>query len=510
MLEFGSGASTVWLARRASSVHSVEHDDFWAGRVRDMLGRTPGLRGTPQLHVPAVPGSPAPVVPSGAPSGRGLDFEAYVDLPAGLGTTFDLVLVDGRAREESLLRALPLLAPDGLALLDDSQRARYQPTLRRLAEQGWRVETDPRRHALPALPARDHADQRRRHRHRTDRPGMRRPRPDPAAADGARPRRRCRRRGVGGVPPPRRGRRRPADPGAGGAAAVGRGHRWSASPSPPRCGGPGSRPSAATCRCSPRTAVFYLTQSAKYLPGGLWPLAAQAAVSRRFGVPVGAMVTASSLFMLTHVVSGAAVGLALLGSTSNEYVAASAQVVALAGLLALTPPGVRLARGPGPPPARAGLPSPAPSGGATARALGLMLGAWLCYGVALVLVARGAGAPEVGLLLGHGACATGLDGRLPGPGGARRRRGAGVRGGGRPAGAPGTAEGTALVVAVVSRALFTLVDIGPGPGLRSASWGAWRSGPAAGAAGEETPTQGPAAGRAAREDGSPAEDLRGA
>ena len=150
VLEFGSGASTVWLARRASSVHSVEHDDFWAGRVRDMLRRTPGLRGTPQLHVPAVPGSPAPVVPSGAPSGRGLDFEAYVDLPAGLGTTFDLVLVDGRAREESLLRALPLLAPDGLALLDDSQRARYQPTLRRLAEQGWRVETT--RGATPCQP----------------------------------------------------------------------------------------------------------------------------------------------------------------------------------------------------------------------------------------------------------------------------------------------------------------------------------------------------------------------
>ena len=253
--------------------------------------------------------------------------------------------------------------------------------------------------------------------------------------------------------------------------------------------------------------VFYLTQSAKYLPGGLWPLAAQAAVSRRFGVPVGAMVTASSLFMLTHVVSGAAVGLALLGSTSNEYVAASAQVVALAGLLALTPPGVRLLVGLA---RRLRVPVsvPTPTWGATARALGLMLGAWLCYGVALVLVARGAGAPEVGLLLGTGAFASGwtvgfLALAVPAGVGVRESVVVGALLG------TGTAEGTALVVAVVSRALFTLVDIG----LALASVGVvgrLAERPAAGAAGEGTPTQGPAAGRAAHEDGSPAEDLRGA
>jgi len=150
VLEFGSGASTVWLARRSATVHSVEHDDFWAGRVRAMLADTPGLRATPRVHVPPVPSSATPVVASGAPSGRGLDFAAYVDVPATLATTFDLVLVDGRAREESLLRALPLLAPGGLALLDDSQRARYQPTLRRLAEQGWIVETT--RGATPCQP----------------------------------------------------------------------------------------------------------------------------------------------------------------------------------------------------------------------------------------------------------------------------------------------------------------------------------------------------------------------
>jgi len=139
VLEFGSGASTVWLARRAAYVRSVEHDDHWAARVRQMLAAAPGLRCMPSVHVPDVPRMKHPVVPSGAPSGRGLDFEAYVDLPGGWGEKYDLVLVDGRAREESLLRSLPLLSPGGLALLDDSQRGRYQAVLGRVADEGWVV-----------------------------------------------------------------------------------------------------------------------------------------------------------------------------------------------------------------------------------------------------------------------------------------------------------------------------------------------------------------------------------
>ena len=141
VLEFGSGGSTVWLARRAGSVDSVEHDAGWAERVRDMLGSAPGLRCAPVVHSPAVPRSQRPLVPSGAPSGRGLDFEQYVSLPLTLGGRFDLILVDGRAREESLLRSLALLGEGGMALLDDSQRPRYQASLAQAAARGWTVRT---------------------------------------------------------------------------------------------------------------------------------------------------------------------------------------------------------------------------------------------------------------------------------------------------------------------------------------------------------------------------------
>lgn len=140
VLEYGSGASTLWLARRCTSLDAVEHHAEWAERVRELVRSTSGLRCTPTLHVPPVPTVPpggTARVPSGAPSGRGLDFAAYVDVVHDVGGVFDLVTVDGRAREASLLASLEHVAPDGLLLLDDAQRARYRDVVRQAEARGW-------------------------------------------------------------------------------------------------------------------------------------------------------------------------------------------------------------------------------------------------------------------------------------------------------------------------------------------------------------------------------------
>src|SRR4051812_35576099 len=39
VLEFGSGMSTLWLARRAGYVHSIEHDSVWFSAVSGTLLR---------------------------------------------------------------------------------------------------------------------------------------------------------------------------------------------------------------------------------------------------------------------------------------------------------------------------------------------------------------------------------------------------------------------------------------------------------------------------------------
>lgn len=123
--EYGSGASTLWLARRVGEVHSVEHHEGFGAMMRDHLGDHPNV----DLRVVPPTSSTHPVVASGKEGTDGLDFADYVasiDLAPG---SFDLVVVDGRAREACLAAALPRLAPDGIVVFDNSRRRRYRSAI---------------------------------------------------------------------------------------------------------------------------------------------------------------------------------------------------------------------------------------------------------------------------------------------------------------------------------------------------------------------------------------------
>jgi hypothetical protein len=125
VFEYGSGASTVWLARRAAAVRTVEHDPEFADAVRELLD------GFDNVEVVTVPATPLEPGCDGVTSERakGLDFSDYVAAIERLGWTFDLIVIDGRARVESFRRAAPYLADDGLLVFDDVERSRYRPAL---------------------------------------------------------------------------------------------------------------------------------------------------------------------------------------------------------------------------------------------------------------------------------------------------------------------------------------------------------------------------------------------
>lgn len=125
VFEFGSGASTVWLARRAAEVHSLEHDAEFAALVTDLVDRPDRVT----LHVvPATPvTSGLPEVASERVDHTHLDFADYVATIDEVGGPFDLIVVDGRARVACLRRALPHLADDGMVVFDDVGRRRYRP-----------------------------------------------------------------------------------------------------------------------------------------------------------------------------------------------------------------------------------------------------------------------------------------------------------------------------------------------------------------------------------------------
>lgn len=143
VFEWGSGASTLWLAARAGCVHSVEHHAGWAADLAPRLPANVTLR----LVEPRV--TTAPGVPSAKPGHAGLDFADYVAAIDGVDGTFDVVVIDGRAREACLARAVERLSADGLIVLDNVDRRRYVEAMESL---GDRVAVTVTRGLTPALP----------------------------------------------------------------------------------------------------------------------------------------------------------------------------------------------------------------------------------------------------------------------------------------------------------------------------------------------------------------------
>lgn len=125
VFEYGSGASTVWLARRVDEVHSVEHHKEYAAFIDPVLAEYPNI----EFHLVEAERSDTPNVTSQKEGYAGLDFSHYVDTVNVVGGTFDLIVIDGRAREACLDAALAHLSTKGLIVFDNSARRRYRPAI---------------------------------------------------------------------------------------------------------------------------------------------------------------------------------------------------------------------------------------------------------------------------------------------------------------------------------------------------------------------------------------------
>ncbi|MBZ5737493.1 lysylphosphatidylglycerol synthase domain-containing protein [Nocardioides mangrovi] len=113
------------------------------------------------------------------------------------------------------------------------------------------------------------------------------------------------------------------------------------------------------------SAIFFVGQLGKYVPGSVWSFAAQAQLGRRHDVPARRSVTASGLFLLVHTATGAVVGTAavvtgVLDAGGPRWLWALGLV---AGAVVLALPVVRRDVGP---------------------AMVLMAGVWLAYGVGVL------------------------------------------------------------------------------------------------------------------------------
>jgi predicted O-methyltransferase YrrM len=75
--------------------------------------------------------STQPATPSDKPGFEGLDFTDYVRAVDDEDGEFDLVVVDGRARNACFDAALPRVSPGGLVVFDNVDRERYREAIAR-------------------------------------------------------------------------------------------------------------------------------------------------------------------------------------------------------------------------------------------------------------------------------------------------------------------------------------------------------------------------------------------
>ena len=125
VFEYGSGASTLWLAKRSDQVHSVEHHRGFG----EHIGPTLAKAGNVDFRIVEPVPSATPTVPSAKEGHAGLDFADYVATIDKVGGDFALIVIDGRAREACLTAALPHLATDGMIVFDNTRRRRYRAAI---------------------------------------------------------------------------------------------------------------------------------------------------------------------------------------------------------------------------------------------------------------------------------------------------------------------------------------------------------------------------------------------
>ncbi|MBA4108366.1 MAG: FkbM family methyltransferase [Leptothrix sp. (in: Bacteria)] len=114
VFEFGCGNSTLWWAKHVKTVHSVEHEQGW--------------------HQAIVQRMPAHVTLTYVALERG---GAYCQQVRQAGP-WHIVVVDGRDRVNCIKQSLEALSPDGVIVLDNSDRAEYQEGIELLKAQGFR------------------------------------------------------------------------------------------------------------------------------------------------------------------------------------------------------------------------------------------------------------------------------------------------------------------------------------------------------------------------------------
>lgn len=132
MFEYGSGGSTLFWQRRKAKLVSIEHEPHWYEVVR---GRIPYSAGVDYRLIKPEPAKTTVNQPdisdpdqylTDDPNFRGLHSTSYVQqIDAFSDSSFDIVLIDGRARPSCIKHGARKVKLGGLLILDNAERDYY-------------------------------------------------------------------------------------------------------------------------------------------------------------------------------------------------------------------------------------------------------------------------------------------------------------------------------------------------------------------------------------------------
>lgn len=111
MLEWGSGFSTMWYSQFVANYYSIEHDASWYKKISSKIGSLPTVRSYVLKSVKREVYSN---------DGNYEQFKDYVHAVDDLGVkTFDVILVDGRARAACAAHALLYTTSETIVIIHD-------------------------------------------------------------------------------------------------------------------------------------------------------------------------------------------------------------------------------------------------------------------------------------------------------------------------------------------------------------------------------------------------------
>ncbi len=143
VFEWGSGGSTVYLSKKVNRIVSIEHDAAWYEKVLAELKTRKITRCHCQLIGPTDdalrPDVPGHYTQSNKESTKSFEnycraVEAYPD------NHFNLIIVDGRARNSCVFSGISKVKPGGALLLDNSDRPEYAEGINQIPKNWQRMD----------------------------------------------------------------------------------------------------------------------------------------------------------------------------------------------------------------------------------------------------------------------------------------------------------------------------------------------------------------------------------